>query len=143
MTITNSNGTITVTAANGATVLATLTGANWQNSLAGMVLTDSDGSLWQWSPATQSFATYVSPAPVLNKDVANGLVNDAFSYQINATGATSYNATSLPVGLTVNTTTGLISGTPTATGETVATMSATNAGGTTSATLRIFIAATV
>src|SRR5262249_32497358 len=46
--------------------------------------------------------------------VATGTVGTAFSYQITATNnPTSFNATGLPSGLTVNTATGVISGTPT------------------------------
>ena len=52
---------------------------------------------------------------------------------------TSYNATGLPAGLSVNTGSGLISGTPTATGTTSATISAINASGTGSATLVITV----
>src|SRR5439155_21188355 len=64
----------------------------------------------------------------------------AFSYQITATNnPTSYNATGLPPGLSVNTSTGLISGTPTTAGTYSVTISATNAGGTGSATLTLTI----
>ena len=58
--------------------------------------------------------------------------NFPFSYQIYATNSpTSYVATGLPSGLSINTSTGLISGTP-STGTMSMTVSATNAGGTTS-----------
>src|SRR5439155_26269536 len=64
----------------------------------------------------------------------------AFSYQITATNnPTSYNATGLPPGLSVNTSTGLISGTPTTAGTYSVTISATNAGSTGSATLTLTI----
>jgi len=65
----------------------------------------------------------------------------AAAYTITATSdeayaVTGYNATGLPAGLTVNTTTGVISGTPTATPGTYnITISATNIGGTTNALL--------
>jgi hypothetical protein len=77
------------------------------------------------------------PAPVINSTLtASGTTGSSFSYQITATNSpTSYNATSLPNGLSVNTSTGVISGTPTATGSSNVTISATNAGGTGSATL--------
>ena len=75
-------------------------------------------------------------APTVNGGTATGTVGSAFSYQISATqNPTSFNATGLPAGLTVNTTTGVISGTPTAAGNSTVTISATNSIGTGSATL--------
>ena len=92
---------------------------------------------------------------------ASGKVGDAFSYQIAATSQpnqpsmkpneyrvvvlptqlpiTGYNATGLPPGLTVDTSTGLISGTPTTKGNYSVTISATTASGTATATLTIKI----
>jgi len=80
-------------------------------------------------------------APVITSALtATGTVGVAFSYQIVATNnPTSYNATGLPAGLTVNTSTGLISGTPTTAGTYSVTISATNAGGTGSATLTLTV----
>src|SRR5205823_8189155 len=77
--------------------------------------------------------------PVITSPLtASGQVGVAFSYQITATNnPTSFNATGLPAGLSVNTSTGLISGTPTTAGTYSVTISATNAGGTGSATLLI------
>src|SRR5438094_2304213 len=86
--------------------------------------------------------TVVNPPPpvITSATTANGTVGVAFSYQITATNnPTSFNATGLPAGLTVNTRTGLISGTPTTAGTYTVTISATNAGGTGSATLTLTI----
>ena len=71
-------------------------------------------------------------APVItSRNTASGTVGIAFSYQITATNnPTSYGAAPLPGGLSVNTATGLISGTPTTPGTTQVTLSATNAAGT-------------
>jgi hypothetical protein len=67
-------------------------------------------------------------------------VGSPFTYQITATNSpTSYGATGLPSGLTVNTTTGLISGTPTAGGTSTVTLSASNGTGTGDATLTLTI----
>jgi PKD repeat protein len=68
---------------------------------------------------------------ITSRNTASGTVGIAFSYQITATNnPTSYGAAPLPGGLSVNTATGLISGTPTTPGTTQVTLSATNAAGT-------------
>jgi PKD repeat protein len=74
---------------------------------------------------------------------APGTVGSAFAYSIAATGSpSSYAATGLPSGLAVNTATGAISGTPTASGPTVVSLTATNATGTSSpVSLTITVAA--
>jgi fibronectin type 3 domain-containing protein len=82
------------------------------------------------------------PAPAITSaSTASGAQNSAFSYQIKASNSpTSYAASGLPAGLSVNTITGLISGTPTVSGNFNATISATNVGGTGSATCAITLA---
>src|SRR4029077_20254414 len=68
-----------------------------------------------------------NPPSITSLLTASATVGSPFSYQITANNnPVSYNATDLPQGLTVNTTTGLISGTPTATGVFPVTISATN-----------------
>jgi len=81
--------------------------------------------------------------PVITSSLtANGQVGNVFSYQIVASNTpTSYNATGLPAGLSVNTTTGAITGTPTASGNSNITLSATNTGGTDSKTLVLTVVA--
>lgn len=83
-------------------------------------------------------------APIItSSSVAAASVGTAFAYAITATGSpTSYTASPLPAGLSVNTATGTITGTPTTAGVTVVTLTATNGGGTSvPATVTITVAA--
>ncbi len=82
-------------------------------------------------------------APVISSAlVATGIVGTAFTYTITGSNTpTTYNATGLPVGLTVNTTTGVISGFPTVFGISSIAISATNATGTGTATLVLTVMA--
>ncbi len=82
-----------------------------------------------------------SPVPVITSNLtANGSAGQGFTYQIAATNSpASFNATGLPDGLTVNTSTGLISGNPSVTGTYPVAISATNASGTGEETLTINI----
>jgi T5SS/PEP-CTERM-associated repeat protein/autotransporter-associated beta strand protein len=81
--------------------------------------------------------------PVISSPTsASGTQGHPFSYQISATDSpTSYGASGLPAGLSVNTTTGLISGTPTVVGASSISISAKNSAGTGSATLTLTISA--
>jgi len=85
--------------------------------------------------------TVLPPPPAITSAVAtSGTYGAAFSYQIIATNSpTGFNATGLPSGLNVNTSTGLISGTPTQIGMFNSTISAINAGGTGSAVLALTV----
>jgi hypothetical protein len=88
--------------------------------------------------ATTAFAA----KPNLNdNNDAPGTVGVPFSYQIQATNPPilQYGASPLPAGLTVNTSTGAISGTPTTVQTVVVTLSARNADGTTTKNVRFTI----
>lgn len=95
------------------------------------------------APNPRNTATGAPAAPVISSAAtASGTVGQAFSYQITASNSpTSYAATGLPAGLSVNNANGLISGTPTAAGNSTVAISATNVTGTGNATLTIAIAA--
>src|SRR5207237_352475 len=69
---------------------------------------------------------------------ATGTVGVSFTYQITATcSPTSFDATGLPAGLIRDTTTGLISGTPSVSGTFSVTISATNSAGSDSKVLTL------
>src|ERR1019366_885737 len=71
------------------------------------------------------------PPVITSALTASGTVGILFSYQIaTSNNPTSFGASPLPLGLSVNTASGAITGTPTATGTTNVTLSATNSGGT-------------
>ncbi len=87
----------------------------------------------------------VLTAPVITSATsAGGTAESSFSYTIAASGSpTSFNATNLPAGLSIDTTTGVISGTPTTAGTSTVALSATNAAGTGTADLTLVISAAV
>jgi endoglucanase len=91
--------------------------------------------------STQASATTLAPAPAITSTLTKtGTNGSAFSYTITASNSpTSYGATGLPTGLSVNTGSGIISGTPTVTGTFAANITASNAIGTGSAALTITV----
>ena len=94
------------------------------------------------SPTQVLTITITLPAPTVTSAAsASGTVATPFSYQITASNVpTSYAATGLPAGVSVNTMTGLISGTPSVNGTSNAMVSATNASGTGNKAVTITIA---
>lgn len=74
----------------------------------------------------------LTPPLITSALTSTGNVGVAFNYQIttSSTAAQTFSAAGLPAGLSVNTNTGLISGTPTAAGSSNVTLSAANAAGT-------------
>ncbi len=81
------------------------------------------------------------PAPVIESSTtATASADEPFTYQIAATNnPTSYGGAGLPIGLTVSSSTGLISGTPAITGTFAPIITAVNLGGTGTATLSLIV----
>lgn len=87
-------------------------------------------------------AAGVSPVITNNPLTAVGTVGTPFSFTITASGTpTSYSASPLPAGLTINSSSGAITGNPTTAATTSVLLGATNASGTGNATLNITVAA--
>lgn len=101
--------------------------------------TANDAGVQQGS-VLASFAPFLAIPVITSLLTASGNQNVPFSYQITATNSpTSFSASGLPTGLSVNANTGLISGTPLQFGVFSVTLGATNAGGTGNATLTLTI----
>jgi hypothetical protein len=114
-----------VSSAVGTGIAVTVTGYTLSGSAAG------NYSLTQPTGLTADITS--SPSPVINSSLtATETYGVAITtYTITATNTpTSFNSVGLPAGLSVNTSTGEITGTPTAVGTYTVTISATNAGGT-------------
>ena len=92
----------------------------------------------------QEVAPLANPPPppvIAGGSSATGVYGTPFSYTIGATNSpTSYFATGLPSGLTIDPATGMISGAPTTTGNFVVQLGAENAGGTSTALLDLSVA---
>jgi autotransporter-associated beta strand protein len=100
----------------------------------------TSGSGTSGNSTVATATTPPNPPAITSGLSATGTPGTAFIYQIYGSNIpTGFSATNLPPGLVVNTGTGVISGTPTATGTTNVTIGATNAGGTGSATLVITV----
>ncbi|MGO9573660.1 MAG: beta strand repeat-containing protein [Terriglobales bacterium] len=126
LSVNSGNGVISGTPATAATSTVTLSASN------------SGGT----GNATLTLTIKPAVPVITSATTASGTVGSAFSYQITASNTpTSYGATGLPAGLSVNSGTGLISGTPATVGTSTVMLSATNSGGTGSASLTLTIAA--
>lgn len=111
-----------------------------------VLVDDSGATNMQHMAVVRDFIIPANNAPAIpsiySAATASGVSGQAFTYQIAATNSpTSFNATGLPGGLSVNTTSGLISGTPAAAGNSTITLTATNTAGSGNATLALTVTA--
>ncbi len=130
---------------NGATVTPYLTDSS--NDVAAQATTSVSGGSFSATIPARSLVTYVIPATststgntvtVSNPGNQTGTTGTAASLPITATDSASgqtlsYTAAGLPTGLSINSSTGLISGTPTAGGTFTVTVTATDGSGVTGA----------
>lgn len=137
----SNNGTITVTL-NGRTSLGTLSsdpGVTVTGTSPITLSVNVSGSKGKSFNASFSLA----PSPVITSNPEMVAINGKpLSFQVTAdNNPTSFDATGLPPGLSINALSGVISGTPTQSGTYTATISATNSTGTGYANLTITVAA--
>ncbi len=110
-----------------------------------LMLSDETQALVANRPALT--LNYMTSSPPVIASVEEGLTVNAYvpySFAVNAiNGAASYSATGLPTGLSINSSTGIISGMVTTTGSSQVTISATNVNGTGSTTFPMTVVSTV
>jgi DNA/RNA endonuclease G (NUC1) len=99
---------------------------------------------WRIDDLTVSVTTASAPvvlAPIITSaGIATATAYEAFSYTITASNTpTSFAASGLPAGLSLNSTNGVISGTPTTVGQYVVALTASNAGGDGTGTLTLTV----
>ena len=85
------------------------------------------------------FSTGTRPQ-ITSASVASGTAGELFSFRVTASnGATNFSASGLPAGLSINALTGVISGVPGQSSQSVVSLGASNAAGTGTATLTVTI----
>jgi uncharacterized repeat protein (TIGR01451 family) len=112
---------------------------SWANitNTATVAYKDAAGSSYNGS---SNLVTVTTPPVITLSGASTGDQGVAFNYQISASNSpTSYSATGLPTGLSINTTTGKITGTPTVSGTFSVTLNAINGAGTGTANLNVTI----
>ncbi|MEP6663718.1 MAG: Ig domain-containing protein, partial [Verrucomicrobiota bacterium] len=142
------SGTITGNMADipGATNVTYTTPPNAQlNQLFRCTASNAAGNATSASEFVLVTTAVKAPTDIASPITASVQVNTPFSYTIISSGGTkpiTFGASPLPAGLSVNTNTGVISGTPSAIGTNNITISGSNSAGTNSATLVLNVTST-
>jgi hypothetical protein len=138
----NANGTRTVTVVDRDTVTLDGTSGTCTYSSGGDIRTTSDTEGFYEITLGPNIASGGTAPTISTGSLPNGTVGAAYSQTLSASGDTpiTWSVTgSLPAGLSLNTSTGAITGTPTTPGASSFTITATNAAGSDDASLSITI----
>jgi autotransporter-associated beta strand protein len=124
-------GTVEVDSGTGVTRTVTITGIGGTGTLGISIATDTavDAS-GNKAPAAGPSATFSvdNSLPIITSAaIASGNYLQPFAYRITSDKTATYNATGLPAGLSLDPVTGIISGTPTTTGQFTIVLTATDA----------------
>ena len=138
----SSGDSVTVLGNTGSLGLTGFTFNGWNTAADGSGTSYIGGNTFNITANTTLYAQWLNASPpvITSPLTASGNQGTPFSYTITATNSpTSYNATGLPAGLTIDTATGIISGTPSVSGTFNITITATNGIGSDNETLVITI----
>ncbi len=98
------------------------------------IINPANSSPSNWKLTVNATQSPAPPPLALTGGLPDGVAFTPYSASLTATGGTApygWTATGLPTGLTINSTTGVVAGTPTAAGSYATTVTATDAGGKT------------
>ena len=91
------------------------------------------------SLGAQAVVTYGTAPVITPPSVGDGVTGSTYSFDVTATGSPTWSSSTLPGWLTIDPSSGTVSGTPTAAGTTTATLVATNAFGSSSVDVTIHV----
>ncbi len=143
-TFATADSLVNIAGANGSTYATPPATLADHTTLFRCVVTNTYGAATSASEMLFVTTVVVSPKDITSDIKVSAQMGVPFSYAIKATGGTAplgFNASPLPSGLTVNSVSGAISGTPAAAGTSEILIAATNTAGSISATLALTVTA--